>query len=188
MCTSFATMPASPAVAASTTFCSTIGALGVLHGIRTFLPLIRAHGEGGHIVNTASMAGMVSGLGFSPYSASKFAVVTMSEGLALHLKPLGIGVTVLCPGWVRTRINESARNRSERYGAGRAPEPGTWGSEIAAHVGERIQSGLDPSDVAARVLTAIRNDDLYVFTHPEMRVAAEERFAAILAAMEKAGR
>jgi len=165
-----------------------VNLMGVLHGIRTFLPLIRAHGEGGHIVNTASMAGMVSGLGFSPYSASKFAVVTMSEGLALHLKPLGIGVTVLCPGWVRTRINESARNRSERYGAGRTPEPGTWGSEIAAHVGERIQSGLDPSDVAARVLTAIRNDDLYVFTHPEMRVAAEERFAAILAAMEKAGR
>ena len=165
-----------------------VNLMGVLHGIRTFLPHIRAHGEGGHIVNTASMAGMVSGLGFSPYSASKFAVVTMSEGLALHLKPLGIGVTVLCPGWVRTRINESARNRTERYGVGRAPEPGTWGSEIAAHVAERIQSGLDPSDVAARVLTAIRDDDLYVFTHPEMRVAAEERFAAILAAMEKAGR
>jgi len=165
-----------------------VNLMGVLHGIRSFLPHIRAHGEGGHIVNTASMAGMVSGLGFSPYSASKFAVVTMSEGLALHLKPLGIGVTVLCPGWVRTRINESARNRSERYGAGRTPEPGTWGSEIAAHVAERIQSGLDPSDVAAHVLTAIRDDDLYVFTHPEMRVAAEERFAAILAAMDKAGR
>jgi NAD(P)-dependent dehydrogenase (short-subunit alcohol dehydrogenase family) len=60
-----------------------VNLMGVLHGIRTFLPHIRAHGEGGHIVNTASMAGMVSGLGFSPYSASKFAVVTMSEGLAL---------------------------------------------------------------------------------------------------------
>ena len=65
---------------------------------------------------------------------------------------------------------------------------GAWGSEIAAHVAERIQSGLDPSDVAARVLAAIRDDELYVFTHPEMRVAAEERFAAILAAMDKAGR
>jgi NAD(P)-dependent dehydrogenase (short-subunit alcohol dehydrogenase family) len=139
-----------------------VNLMGVLHGIRTFLP---------HIHNTASMAGMVSGLGFSPYSASKFAVVTMSEGLALHLTPLGIGVTVLCPGWVRTRINESARNRSERYGAARAPEPGSWGSEIAAHVAERIQSGLDPSEVAARVLAAIRDDELYVFTHPEMRVA-----------------
>jgi NAD(P)-dependent dehydrogenase (short-subunit alcohol dehydrogenase family) len=75
-----------------------VNLMGVVHGIRTFLPHIRAHGEGGHIVNTASMAGMNSGLGFSPYSASKFAVVNISEGLALQLKPLGIGVTVLCPG------------------------------------------------------------------------------------------
>src|SRR4029434_6083546 len=67
-----------------------VNLMGVLHGIRTFLPHIRAHGEGGHIVNTASMAGIVSRLRFSPYSASKFAVVTMSEGLAMHLKPLGI--------------------------------------------------------------------------------------------------
>ena len=165
-----------------------VNLMGVLHGVHTFLPHIRAHGEGGHFVNTASMAGMVSGLGFGPYSASKFAVVTMSEGLAMHLQPLGIGVSVLCPGWVRTRINESGRNRSERYGPERTPKPGTWGSEIAAHVAERIQTGLDPSDVAARVLSAIRADELYVFTHPEMRVAAEERFAAILAAMDKAGR
>jgi NAD(P)-dependent dehydrogenase (short-subunit alcohol dehydrogenase family) len=165
-----------------------VNLMGVLHGVRAFLPHIRAHGEGGHFVNTASMAGLVSGLGFGPYSASKFAVVTMSEGLAMHLKPLGIGVTVLCPGWVRTRINESGRNRSERYGPERSPQPGTWGSEIAAHVAERIQTGLGPSDVAARVLSAIRTDELYVFTHPEMRVAAEERFAAILAAMDRAGR
>src|ERR1700731_1209610 len=93
-----------------------VNLMGVLHGIRTFLPLIRAHGEGGHIVNTASMAGMVSGLGFSPYAASKFAVVNMSEGLAMQLAPHGIGVTVLCPGFVRTPISESARNRPERYG------------------------------------------------------------------------
>jgi NAD(P)-dependent dehydrogenase (short-subunit alcohol dehydrogenase family) len=165
-----------------------VNLMGVLHGVHAFLPHMRAHGEGGHFVNTASMAGMLSGLGFSPYSASKFAVVTMSEGLAMHLKPLGIGVTVLCPGWVRTRINESGRNRSGRYGPGRAPQPGSWGSEIAAHVAERVQSGLDPSDVAARVLSAIRTDELYVFTHPEMRVAAEERFAAILAAMDKGAR
>jgi NAD(P)-dependent dehydrogenase (short-subunit alcohol dehydrogenase family) len=164
-----------------------VNLMGVLYGVHTFLPHIRAHGEGGHFVNTASMAGMVSGLGFGPYSASKFAVVTMSEGLAMHLQPLGIGVSVLCPGWVRTRINESGRNRSERYGPERTPQPGTWGSEIAAHVAEHIQTGLDPSDVAARVLSAIRTDELYVFTHPEMRVAAEERFAAILAAMDKAG-
>jgi NAD(P)-dependent dehydrogenase (short-subunit alcohol dehydrogenase family) len=86
-----------------------VNLMGVVHGIRTFLPHFRAHGEGGHFVNTASMAGMISGLGFSPYGASKFAVVTMSEGLATQLKPLGIGVSVLCPGFVRTRIAESER-------------------------------------------------------------------------------
>jgi len=163
-----------------------VNLMGVLHGIRTFLPHIRAHGEGGHIVNTASMAGMNSGLGFSPYVASKFAVVGMSEGLATQLKPFGIGVTVLCPGYVRTRIGESGRNRPQRYGATHTPDPASPAGLLIARIAERLQSGLDPSDVAARVLAAIREEELYVFTHPEMRAELEERFAAIMAAMEQA--
>jgi NAD(P)-dependent dehydrogenase (short-subunit alcohol dehydrogenase family) len=163
-----------------------VNLMGVLHGIRTFLPHIRAHGEGGHIVNTASMAGMNSGLGFSPYVASKFAVVGMSEGLATQLKPFGIGVTVLCPGYVRTRISESGRNRPQRYGATQTPDPASPAGLLIAQIAERLQSGLDPSDVAARVLAAIREEELYVFTHPEMRAELEERFAAIMAAMEQA--
>jgi NAD(P)-dependent dehydrogenase (short-subunit alcohol dehydrogenase family) len=163
-----------------------VNLMGVLHGIRTFLPHIRGHGEGGHIVNTASMAGMNSGLGFSPYVASKFAVVGMSEGLATQLKPFGIGVTVLCPGYVRTRIGESGRNRPERYGATQPPDPASQAGLLVAQIAERLQSGLDPSDVATRVLTAIREQELYVFTHPEMRAELEERFAAIMAAMDKA--
>jgi len=163
-----------------------VNLMGVLHGIRTFLPHIRAHGEGGHIVNTASMAGMVSGLGFSPYAASKFAVVTMSEGLAMQLEPLGIGVTVLCPGFVRTRISESGRNWPAHYGAIRTPDPTSPAGVLAARLAELGRSGLDPSDVAAQVLTAIREDELYVFTHPEIRAELEERFAAILTAMDKA--
>jgi NAD(P)-dependent dehydrogenase (short-subunit alcohol dehydrogenase family) len=162
-----------------------VNLMGVLHGIRTFLPHIRAHGEGGHIVNTAAMAGMNSGLGFSPYVASKFAVVGMSEGLATQLKPFGIGVTVLCPGFVRTRIGESGRNRPERYGATQTPDPAGPAGLLVAQIAERLQSGLDPSDVAARVLAAIREDELYVFTHPEMRAELEQRFAAIMAAMEQ---
>jgi NAD(P)-dependent dehydrogenase (short-subunit alcohol dehydrogenase family) len=129
---------------------------------------------------------MVSGLGFSPYAASKFAVVTMSEGLAWQLKPLGIGVTVLCPGYVRTRISESGRNRQERYGPTRTPDPASPAGMLAARSAELSRSGLDPSDVAARALTAIREDELYVFTHPDMRAEAKERFAAIEAAMDKA--
>ena len=163
-----------------------VNLMGVLHGIRSFLPHIRAHGEGGHIVNTASMAGMNSGLGFSPYVASKFAVVGISEGLATQLKPWGIGVTVLCPGFVRTRIGESGRNRPERYGATQTPDPASPAGLLLAQIAERLQSGLDPSDVAARVLAAIREDALYVFTDPEMRAELEDRFAAIMAAMDKA--
>ncbi len=162
-----------------------VNLMGVLHGIRTFLPHIRAHGEGGHIVNTASMAGMNSGLGFSPYVAGKFAVVGMSEGLAVQLKPLGIGVSVLCPSYVRTRIGESGRNRPERYGTTQTPDPASPAGVLLAQLAERLQSGLDPSEVAARVLTAIREEELYVFTHPEMRGEVEDRFAAILAAMDK---
>jgi NAD(P)-dependent dehydrogenase (short-subunit alcohol dehydrogenase family) len=163
-----------------------VNLMGVLHGIRTFLPHIRAHGEGGHFVNTASMAGMVSGLGFSPYHASKFAVVTMSEGLATQLKPLGIGVSVLCPGFVRTRIGESARNRPEQYGPAQTLDPASPAAALVAQIAQLIESGLDPADVAAQVLKAIREDELYVFTHPEMRAEAKERFATIIAAMDKA--
>lgn len=145
-----------------------VNLMGVLHGVHAFLPHLRAHGEGGHIVNTASLAGVDSGLGFSPCSASKFAVVTMSEGLALQLKPLGIGVTVLCPGYVRTRISESGRNRPERYGPALRPDP------------------VSPGGVLAAKLAAIREDELHVFTHPEMHAGVKERFASILKAMDKA--
>jgi NAD(P)-dependent dehydrogenase (short-subunit alcohol dehydrogenase family) len=158
-----------------------VNLMGVVHGVKSVLPHIRAHGEGGHIVNTASFAGFVSGLGFSPYAASKFAVVNMSEGLALQLQPLGIGVSVLCPGYVRTRISDSARNRAERYG----PAPAPRGS-LTAMIAERIQAGLDPAVVAQKVLAAIRDNQLYIFTHPEMRAEMDQRFAAIQAAMDKA--
>jgi NAD(P)-dependent dehydrogenase (short-subunit alcohol dehydrogenase family) len=165
-----------------------VNLMGVLHGIRTFLPHIRAHGEGGHIVNTASMAGLQSGLGFNPYSTSKFAVVNMSEGLAMQVKPLGIGVTVVCPGFVRTRISESARNRNPRYGQAPKLDPASPAGILTASLAELSRSGLDPSDVAAQVLTAIREDELYVFTHYDAnwRGEVEARFAAILAALDKA--
>jgi len=163
-----------------------VNLMGVLHGIRSFLPHIRAHGEGGHIVNTASMAGMDSGLGFSPYVASKFAVVGMSEGLAMQLKPLGIGVTVLCPGYVRTRIGESGRNRPERYGPTPTLDPASPAGALVAQISQLLEAGIDPSEVATRVLTAIREDEFYVFTHPDMRAGIDERFAAILAAIDKA--
>ncbi len=164
-----------------------VNLMGVVHGIRAFLPRIREQGEGGHIVNTASMAGMNAGLGFSPYVASKFAVVGLSEGLAMQLKPQGIGVSVLCPHFVRTRIGDSGRNRPPRYGEAPPLDPRSPAAAMVAELAQRIEAGLAPADVAARVLAAIRDDELYVFTHPDMRGAVQERFAAILAAMDKVG-
>ncbi len=163
-----------------------VNLMGVLHGIRTFLPHIRAHGEGGHIVNTASMAGLQSGLGFNPYATSKYAVVAMSEGLAKQLASSNIGVTVLCPGYVRTQIGEAGRNRPQRYGPQPTLDPTSPGGMIVTEIAKKLQSGLDPTDVAAQTLAAIRANELYVFTHPEMRDEVEERFAAIVAALDKA--
>ena len=162
-----------------------VNLMGVLHGIRTFLPHIRGHGEGGHIVNTASMAGMDSGLGFSPYTASKFAVVGMSEGLAKQLKPHGIGVSVLCPALSapaspRAAATGRALWRDADAGSG---EPG--GPDARLNRCD-VAAGLDPAEVAARVLAAIREDELYVFTHPDIREGVDARFAAIHAAMDKA--
>ncbi|KRR29161.1 SDR family NAD(P)-dependent oxidoreductase [Bradyrhizobium retamae] len=165
-----------------------VNLMGVLHGIASFLPHIREHGEGGHIVNTASMAGMQGGLGFSPYGASKFAVVSMSEGLNIQLKPHGIGVSVLCPSYVRTRIGESGRNRPERYGQPPPLEPASPAAALVAEIARNINAGLEPDAVAARVLAAIRDDELYIFTHPGMRAEVEPRFAAILAAMDGVSR
>jgi NAD(P)-dependent dehydrogenase (short-subunit alcohol dehydrogenase family) len=162
-----------------------VNLMGVLHGIASFLPHIRKHGEGGHIVNTASMAGMSGGLGFSPYMASKFAVVAMSEGLSAQLKPHGIGVSVLCPHFVRTAIGQSERNRPERYGQTAPLDPATPAAAMIAELARLIEAGIEPSDVAARVLSAIRDNELYVFTHPKMRELVDGRFAAIQAAMDK---
>ncbi|MBN8981461.1 MAG: SDR family NAD(P)-dependent oxidoreductase [Rhizobiales bacterium] len=163
-----------------------VNLMGVLHGTRTFLPHMRAHGEGGHFVNTASMAGMMSGMGFSPYTASKFAVVAMSEGLAPQIKPFGIGMSILCPGFVRTRIGESGRNRPAQYGPANAYAPDSPAAAMVAMIAEMIKAGIDPAEVAARVVSAIREDELYIFTHPEMGVEMKQRFAAIEAAMDKA--
>lgn len=158
-----------------------VNLMGVVHGLRAFLPHMRGHLEGGHIVNTASMAGMLSdgGMGLSPYTASKYAVVALSEGLRAELEPYGIGVTVLCPGFVQTRIAEAGRNRPARYGA-HAPVA----SPRSAAIAKLVRTGIDPKAVADRVLAAIRNDELYVFTHPEYRQAIEARFAGILAAFD----
>ncbi|HYM34688.1 MAG TPA: SDR family NAD(P)-dependent oxidoreductase [Steroidobacteraceae bacterium] len=162
-----------------------VNLMGVVHGIHTFLPHLRAHGERGYIVNTASMAGMQSNIGFSAYSASKYAVVAMSEGLAKQLNPHGKGVSVLLPSFVNTRIGQSQRNRQQKYGAPVVRDPTSADGKLVAYIDNALRSGRDPTYIATRVLDAMRKDDLYVFTHPESNHEVEERFAAIKSAMEK---
>lgn len=157
----------------------------VVYGTETFLPLIRSHGEGGHFVNTASMAGMVSPPGMEPYCATKFAVVAMSEGWAAQLAPESIGVSVLCPGFVRTRIHESGRARQDKYGgAGEVDALGNGPSEAA----EAVLSGIEPDVVGQRVLEAVKAGETYIFTHPNMREFVQARFAGIMAGFDAADR
>ncbi len=162
-----------------------VNLMGVVYGVRNFLPHMLKHREGGHIVNTASMAGMFNGMGFSPYAATKFAVVAMSEGLAAQLQPHGIGVSVLCPEYVRTRIGESGRNRPEHYGKSPQLDPASPAAQVVAEIARRLEAGIDPGEVAARVVAAIRNEEFYIFTHPNMREGVDGRFAAIQAAMDR---
>ncbi|MEQ9519490.1 MAG: SDR family NAD(P)-dependent oxidoreductase [Parvibaculum sp.] len=155
---------------------------GVVYGTEVFVPIMRAQGEGGHFVNTASMAGMVSPAGMEPYNATKFAVVAMSEGWHGQLADEGIGVSVLCPGFVKTRIHESGRARQEAYGEA---APRDEGADLAG-AAEFVLNGLDPDRVGARVLEAIEGNELYIFTHPDMRGAVEARFANIMEGFDRA--
>jgi NAD(P)-dependent dehydrogenase (short-subunit alcohol dehydrogenase family) len=157
---------------------------GVVYGTETFVPLIKSHGEGGHIVNTASMAGMISPPGLEPYCATKFAVVAMSEGWFQQLAPMGIGVSVLCPGFVKTRIHESGRARQDKYGGVGDVDPGV--AETREQAAQSVLNGIDPDIVGNRVLEAMQNGELYIFTHPAMRAFVEARFQMIMAAFDAA--
>jgi NAD(P)-dependent dehydrogenase (short-subunit alcohol dehydrogenase family) len=153
---------------------------GVINGLQTFLPRMRAYGKGGHIVNTASLAALVPmPAQFVIYQAAKAAVVTISECIRAELAPENIGVTVLCPGPVRTNIHELARNRPPQFGIGEAFRKSQDAGEAQVH----FPSMMEPSAVGALILRAILHDELYVITHGEWRTAAEGRHAALIAAM-----
>lgn len=155
---------------------------GVVNGIQTFVPRIRAHGEGGYVVNTASLAGLVWMPSFMAiYATSKAAVITLSECIRDDLAPDRIGVSVLCPGPIRTNIHEAGQNRPSRF-------KGSSGfAEAEAQLARRQPSPLwmDPRVVGQRVLRAMQNDELYIITHGEWRDAFNERMNTIRDAMPK---
>jgi NAD(P)-dependent dehydrogenase (short-subunit alcohol dehydrogenase family) len=146
---------------------------GLVHGLQLFLPQMKAHGEQGHIVNTASVNGVVGSALAGPYSATKFAVVGVSEVLAAELKDTPIGVSVLCPSWVRTRMLDNGRNRPAHYGGPIRIAADSANAERNARYAKALETGLDPADVAQLVLGAIEARRLFVFTHPDTSPAVD---------------
>ena len=141
---------------------------GVIHGIEAFVPRMIGQKEPGHVLNTASMAGLIASQGLGVYNTSKYAVVGLSETLAKDLRPYGIGVSVLCPMGVDTRINVSERNR-----------PVALLNEAASPETPVTLMGrtLAPETVAEMALAAIRDDRLYVITHDEGLEPLRRRFS-----------
>jgi NAD(P)-dependent dehydrogenase (short-subunit alcohol dehydrogenase family) len=152
---------------------------GVINGIQAFMPRLKAHGEGGHIVNTASMAGLLVGPGMGLYSASKFAVVGLTTSLRYDLAPHGIGVSVLCPGFVRSNIHEAVKSRPKSLAATGYPVT----EEEMKRLDGVLSVGMDPVEVGAHVITGVRENRQYIFPHAEfraeLRAVAEEILAAL---------
>jgi NAD(P)-dependent dehydrogenase (short-subunit alcohol dehydrogenase family) len=157
-----------------------VNLMAVLWGIEIFGPLIEKHGEGGHIVSTASIAGLIS-MGSNPYNVTKYGVVALSEGLRAELAPRGIGVSVLCPGFIHTRIMDSWRNLPARYADARRKSPPQTGpfADRLKWVGDRVSAGIDPLYVGELVREGIENDWPYIMTDVEFEPFVEARFAAI---------
>jgi NAD(P)-dependent dehydrogenase (short-subunit alcohol dehydrogenase family) len=148
---------------------------GVVNGVQTFLKRIKSHGEGGHIVNTASMAGLIGPLADKGgiYRVSKFAVVALTESLRYDLAPHGISASVLCPGLINTNIASSERNRPVRFGQGPSESPEE--AARAARFAEALTGAMEPAEVGEKVLEGIRRNQLYILTHPEWKPFVERR-------------
>jgi len=164
-----------------------VNLMAVVWGVEIFGPLIekQAANEGGHIVSTASIAGLVGGA--NPYNATKYGVVSMMEGLRPVLGPRGIGVSVLCPGFIRTNILTSQRNKPERFAEG-APRPAPTtqvAMDMIKMVAGRIEGGIDPLYVGELVREGLENDWPYIFTDNEFEPAIDARFAEIKKGFDK---
>lgn len=150
---------------------------GVYNGIHCFLDGMRTAG-GGHIVNTSSMGGMLGIAELAPYVATKFAVVGLSEGLRAEFAPDGIGVSVLCPGGVRSRLWRTSRPIRG------LPDTDTPPDDASAQSAR--STGMDPYEVGLRVVDAVRNNELYIFTHAEFKAPIANRCEQLLAAFDRA--
>lgn len=148
-----------------------INLMGVVYGVEIFTPLIKSHGEGGYIINTASMAGHVASPVMAPYHATKFAVVGYSEALKEDLARDNIGVSVLCPAWVRTQIYKSSLNSpTMREVELNADEAGSFSA-----MKEVVEGGIEPALVGDWTVDCIEAGRFYIFTHPSMEAYIDAR-------------
>jgi len=151
---------------------------GVVNGVVTFVPRIKARGEGGHVVNTASMAAFVAGPGAGIYTTAKFAVHGLSEALRWSLLPHGIGVSMVCPGLVKSKIYESDLIRPAELSTDVTPAD----AEFMRILPGLHEAGMPPEEIGEKVLRAVRQNNFYVFTHPEHREELREIFDETIAA------
>jgi NAD(P)-dependent dehydrogenase (short-subunit alcohol dehydrogenase family) len=157
---------------------------GVINGIQTFLPRMRAHGEESHILSTASMGGLFIGSTVGIYNTTKYAVVGLMEALRADLTGSGIGASVLCPGLVNTDIHLTEKSRPQRYA--RSSQSGEPDPQRAQWFKQNVLAlGMDPLELGTLALQGILRNDLYILTHPEYEVGIRERFEAILASLPR---
>lgn len=161
-----------------------VNLMGVVYGAKVMVPLISQHGEGGWIVNVASMAGMGGVPYGGAYSATKAAVVALSEGWAGELQSKDINVSVLCPAFVQTRIYDSERNRPAQYKSDTKVMADE--NSFFNRAKKMVESGIEVSIVGKRVVEALNDGEFYIFTHPNYREVVQKRSSDIDAAFKKA--
>jgi NAD(P)-dependent dehydrogenase (short-subunit alcohol dehydrogenase family) len=153
---------------------------GVVNGLVTFVPRIKAQGQGGHVVNVASMAAYLAGPQAGIYTASKFAVRGLTECLRFNLAPYGIGVSLMCPGLTRTNAWDSALKRPAAFASSGFAEPDP---EELAQFGTAFEAGMDPLEVGKKTLAGMLENRAVIFTHPEFGEDFEEIYRTSLAAL-----
>ena len=159
-----------------------VNLMGVVHGVRAFVPRMIEQGEG-HVVNTASIAGLIAGPGMGPYCATKHAVVAMSECLHHELSMTTAGkvkVSVLCPAWVKTRIADSGRNRPASASASGGRDRTEQEKMMEGMIRAAVDSGIPPEVVAEKVLAAIVEEKFWILTHSKSKKMVEKSMRGIL--------
>ncbi len=157
-------------------WCMGVNLMGVVHGLQAIVPRMKEQGEGGHVINTSSIAGLMALPTLGIYTATKYAVVGISETLRGELAPAGIGVSVVCPSFVKTRLHEGHRNRPS--GLGKSPD------EPNAFIAQMLAGAPEPSEIADRVVRGVKRGGFYILPHTDAKGGFEARANEILAAFD----